>query len=150
VSELVAELAARKCANGYPKSCAEIAAWFLGLPRTWCLPCRAKVEIQQRARDRISIPDGIGERDAKPVILESPYAGDVATNGRYLQACIRDSIVRGEAPFASHLMYTEALDDGIEAERAAGIAAGFAWRTLYGVPTVVYEDAPVRLGYVIP
>ena len=32
------------------------------------------------------------------VVLESPYAGDVARNVRYARACLRDSLLRGEAP----------------------------------------------------
>ena len=53
------------------------------------------------------------------VIVESPYAGDVERNERYARACIRDCLLRGEAPFASHLLYTQAgvLDDTIKEER---------------------------------
>lgn len=36
------------------------------------------------------------------VIIESPYHGNVERNLRYLRACLRDSLLRGEAPFASH------------------------------------------------
>ncbi len=61
------------------------------------------------------------------VVVESPFAGDVARNMRYLRACLRDSIDRGEAPFASHRMYTDVLDDAIPAEREIGIACGFSW-----------------------
>ena len=39
----------------------------------------------------------------KLVVVESPYAGDVETNVRYARAAIRDCLMRGEAPFASHL-----------------------------------------------
>jgi len=63
----------------------------------------------------------------KLVTIESPYAGEVSRNMYYLQMCIRWCIGRGYAPFASHQMYTSALDDSIEIERALGIAAGFAW-----------------------
>ena len=41
------------------------------------------------------------------VILESPYAGDVAANVKYARRCVRDSLSRGEAPIASHLLYTQ-------------------------------------------
>lgn len=60
------------------------------------------------------------------VIIESPYAGNVELNLRYLRACIRDSLLRGEAPFASHAIYTQpgVLDDP---EQRLGIEAGFAW-----------------------
>lgn len=61
------------------------------------------------------------------IIIESPYAGSIETNLAYLRRCIRDSLLRGEAPFASHQMYPGALDDGIPEERLKGILAGFAW-----------------------
>lgn len=65
------------------------------------------------------------------VIIESPYAGDVERNLRYLRACMRDSLLRGEAPFASHGLYTQlgVLDDLNPEERKLGINAGFAWRS---------------------
>ena len=66
------------------------------------------------------------------VIIESPYKGndwkDLERNNRYLQACIRDCINRGESPYASHQMLTDALDDTNPIERAVGIKAGLAWR----------------------
>jgi hypothetical protein len=66
----------------------------------------------------------------KRVIIESPYRGDVAGNVRYARACVRDSLIRGEAPIASHLLYTQdgILDDNVVAERQWGISAGLAWR----------------------
>lgn len=63
------------------------------------------------------------------IVIESPYAGDVAGNRRYLAAAMRDVLARGEAPFASHGLYTAqgVLDDLKPAERRQGIAAGLAW-----------------------
>lgn len=65
----------------------------------------------------------------KLVIIESPYAGEVELNVEYARACLKDSIHRGEAPIASHLLYTQPgiLDDLIPSERELGIAAGLAW-----------------------
>jgi len=65
----------------------------------------------------------------KRVILESPYAGDVEKNIAYARRCMKDSLDRGEAPFASHLLYTQKglLDDNNPIERRKGIEAGFAW-----------------------
>lgn len=76
-----------------------------------------------------------------PVILETPYAGDVPLHLRYLRACMRDCLLRGEAPFASHHLYTApgVLRDEIPDERIHGISAGFAWRTL-AHKTVFYVD----------
>lgn len=61
------------------------------------------------------------------VIIESPYAGDVPNNVDYARAALRDSLMRGEAPLASHLLYTQVLDDAVPEQRAQGIAAGLAW-----------------------
>lgn len=65
-----------------------------------------------------------------PVIVESPYAGDVSLNLRYLRACMHDCLSRGEAPFASHGLYTQpgVLRDELWEEREHGIVAGYAWR----------------------
>jgi len=81
------------------------------------------------------------------VIVESPYAGDVDANLAYLRAALRDCLQRGEAPFASHGLYTQpgVLDDLIPDERQHGIDAGFAWRTASDA-TVVYIDRGVSAG----
>lgn len=81
----------------------------------------------------------------KRVIIESPLAGDVARNQRYLRACLRDSLLRGEAPFASHAIYVGPLDDDKREERDLGIAAGFAWRSAAEL-TAVYEDLGISRG----
>lgn len=63
------------------------------------------------------------------VIVESPYAGDVELNLRYLRACLRDCILRGESPYASHGLLTQpgVLRDDVPEERKTGIEAGYAW-----------------------
>lgn len=75
------------------------------------------------------------------VILESPYAGDIERNVAYARACVRDCLKRGEAPIASHLLFTQPgiLADEVPEERALGLRAGWAW---YGVADacVVYLD----------
>jgi hypothetical protein len=85
------------------------------------------------------------------VILESPYGSDdpsiVERNVAYARACMRDSLLRGEAPFASHLLYTQpgVLDDQVDVERDRGIAAGLAWGRVANA-TVVYADLGVTRG----
>jgi hypothetical protein len=81
------------------------------------------------------------------VILESPYAGDVEANIEYARRCIRDSLSRGEAPIASHLLYTQqgVLDDNIQCEREWGINAGLAWIRVADA-TVVYTDKGISSG----
>lgn len=63
------------------------------------------------------------------VIIESPYAGDIAANVAYARKCLRNSLFRGESPIASHLLYTqpEVLDDLIPEQRTLGINAGLSW-----------------------
>ncbi len=75
------------------------------------------------------------------VVIESPYAGNVSRNVRYARACVRDCLARGEAPYASHLFYTQpdVLDDTIPEQRALGIEAGLAWGEC-ALATVVYTD----------
>lgn len=81
------------------------------------------------------------------VIIESPYAGDTVRNIAYARACVRDSVLRGEAPIASHLLYTQpgVLDDNNKDERQLGIDAGLAWRRV-AEKTVVYEDYGITNG----
>lgn len=73
------------------------------------------------------------------VIVESPFAtGKVTVNGTeyetlqetnvaYARAAMHDCLVNhGQAPYASHLLYTQpgVLDDDVEEERNLGIQAG--------------------------
>jgi hypothetical protein len=68
----------------------------------------------------------------KRVVIESPYAGDVERNLEYARRAMRDCILHDEAPYASHLLYTQPgiLNDNDPTERALGIFLGFAWRDL--------------------
>lgn len=63
-----------------------------------------------------------------PCVVESPFAGDIERNLRYLRACMRWCLLNGFAPFASHGLYTQrgVLRDEVPEERAMGIEAGFA------------------------
>lgn len=81
------------------------------------------------------------------VILESPYAGDVEKNVAYARRCVRDALLRGEAPIASHLLYTQPgiLDDAVSSERQHGIDAGLAWRRVADA-SVVYCDLGISTG----
>jgi hypothetical protein len=81
------------------------------------------------------------------VILESPFAGDEQANIDYARLCVRDSLMRGEAPIASHLLYTQPtiLDDSVPKERQHGIDAGLAW-VMAADATVVYTDRGISRG----
>ena len=83
------------------------------------------------------------------VVVESPYSSGtpvsipavVERNVRYLRACMRDSVLRGESPYASHGLLTQegVLCDEIPDERKLGIEAGFAWRPA-ALISVFYTD----------
>lgn len=81
------------------------------------------------------------------VILESPFAGDVQANIEYARKCVRHSLSLGEAPIASHLLYTQKgiLDDNIPEERNWGINAGLAWKKV-AQGSVVYADRGISKG----
>lgn len=73
------------------------------------------------------------------VIIESPFAGDRERNLAYLREAILDSLARGEAPFASHAIYPQFLDDNVPELRRFGIEAGFAWWQP-DIPVIFYTD----------
>lgn len=73
----------------------------------------------------------------KLVIIESPLGNrpdgtrcspeEFERNVQYARACVKDSLLRGEAPFASHVIYPLVLDDATPEQRRMGMEAGFAW-----------------------
>lgn len=83
------------------------------------------------------------------VIIESPFKGrtpaEEAENIEYARKAMRDSLYRGEAPFASHLLYPQMLDDANEHERRMGIEAGLLIGQLAS-RTVVYIDRGISSG----
>ena len=82
----------------------------------------------------------------RPVVLESPFAGDIKRNQTYLELCIRDCIMNHhDAPIASHKLYTDALDDGDITERSIGIKCGLTWGQ-FADACVVYVDHGVSVG----
>lgn len=81
----------------------------------------------------------------KLVVIESPLAGDFARNIRYARLCGLDCIRRNEAPYASHLLMVQFLNDADPEERRAGMEAGFAW-AIHAQLVVVYEDLGISNG----
>ena len=79
----------------------------------------------------------VAKLEFNPIIIESPFKGatgsdeEYARNRRYLQRCILDCLERGETPYASHQMLTEALDDRIPEQREKGRQAGLAMRRFF-------------------
>lgn len=85
------------------------------------------------------------------VIVESPYAAATEerreAHVRYAREAMLDCLRRGEAPLASHLLYTQpgVLDDADSKQRALGIEAGLAWGRKADA-TVVYVGFDVNPG----
>lgn len=86
-----------------------------------------------------------------PVIIESPLASPTiegwVQNKKYARACMRDCLERGEAPYASHLLYAQEglLNDDVAEERALGIHAGLVWGK-FADKSVVYTDLGISSG----
>lgn len=103
-----------------------------------------------------------------PVVIESPFAAHARPglakriaprsveswledrqrlHVNYARACLADCLSRGEAPLASHLLYTQpgVLDDTVPGERKKGIEASFVWR-IFARATVVYTDFGISTG----
>jgi hypothetical protein len=78
--------------------------------------------------ESISISNQKGNKPMRRVILESPYGSTDPThneqNVAYARRAVRDSSSRGEAPIASHLLYTQfgILNDGLRAPARRGHA----------------------------
>ena len=81
------------------------------------------------------------------VIIESPYAGDIEKNVEYARACMHHSLSLGEAPIASHILYTQPgiLIDEDPIERQWGIDAGLEWGK-HAELTAIYEDLGISRG----
>lgn len=81
------------------------------------------------------------------VILESPYAGNIDKNVWYARKCLRHSLLLGESPFASHLLYTQdgVLDDSYSSERLLGINAGLRYYE-HAKLSAVYTDLGISDG----
>lgn len=82
------------------------------------------------------------------VIIESPFKENLFQrwlNKRYARACLKDCLLRGESPLASHLLYTQVLNDQDPEERKMGIEAGLAWIKHADV-MAVYVDRGISGG----
>jgi hypothetical protein len=83
------------------------------------------------------------------VIIESPFSGaterEMEKNISYAQDCLAHSIAQGEAPFASHLLYPQVLEDDTPAERRLGMTLGWEWMALAD-RVAVYCDRGISQG----
>lgn len=87
------------------------------------------------------------EHCAKVTLARITRERESKRNVEYARAALADCLRRGEAPYASHLLYTQpgVLDDTKADERQLGITAGFAWRSRADA-TIVYTDFGISLG----
>ena len=80
------------------------------------------------------------------VILESPYAGDIERNVEYVKRALLDSLIHyGEAPFASHLLYTQVLEDLGYEQRALGFKCNYSWYEV-AEACIIYTDYGISSG----
>lgn len=88
----------------------------------------------------------------KLVVIESPFKAKTAPRRamlvRYAKVAMKHALALGEAPFASHLLYTQVLDDDVAAERALGIGAGLAWARC-GYKSAAYADHGLSSGMIL-
>lgn len=83
--------------------------------------------------------------------IESPFAAPtpegIEENIAYAKAAVNDSLHRGEAPYASHLFFTQPglLDDTDPDERMLGIMAGKKWEEAASY-SAVYVDRGLSKG----
>jgi hypothetical protein len=97
----------------------------------------------------------MGSGAMRLVIVESPCRGTSRYKGikrlqhwlnlRFARRCLQDCLSRGEAPIASHLLYTQVLDDGDPKQRQDAIEAGLAWMRVADA-CVVYADRGISEG----
>jgi hypothetical protein len=82
------------------------------------------------------------------VCIESPLRGDYERNIRYADACMLDSLQRGEAPFLGHLQLPRVLNDAVDVDRDRGIACHVAWM-LASQLVAAYTDLGITPGMML-
>ena len=93
------------------------------------LACALSKKYCKRTRESAQAKNEREWSKMKLVVIESPFAGNVEHNLAYVRAAMADCIRRGEAPYASHALFTQpgVLDDTKPEERTLGIEMGFMW-----------------------
>ena len=80
------------------------------------------------------------------VIIESPYKGfDLIDNLDYARRCMWHSLLQGESPFVSHLLYTQVLDDTVPDQREMGMTLARNWYEVADL-CAVYTDRGISWG----
>jgi hypothetical protein len=85
----------------------------------------------------------------KLVSIQSPYAGvglaETERNLAYARRALLDSLGRGEAPFASHLLYTQVLHDDDMKDHWRGMFCDHAFLAKCNL-VAVYRDLGISDG----
>ena len=98
------------------------------------------------------------------VIIESPYRALLPADDKtpeyvqtlrrqaileenlyYARRCLSHSLAEGESPFASHLLYTQVLDDTVAAQRELGLTQARAWYDVADL-CAIYTDRGISDG----
>jgi hypothetical protein len=80
------------------------------------------------------------------VVIESPFKGDLVRNVLYADCLQFDSLMRGEAPFLGHLLYTRVFADANPQQREMGITAHIAALTRASYVVVGLDLGPPSAG----
>ena len=114
-----------------------------------CLFQHPLVLFMLAVSDRIVRIKVMSSKERRITIIESPFSAPshdaIVRNVRYAMLAVRDSLSRGEAPYASHLFFTQMLDDNIPEERALGIDAGLSVGR-HAALTAIYTDFGLSRG----
>lgn len=88
----------------------------------------------------------LDEKSHRPrVMIETPFHVHPDKMTRYAQMCMDDSLAKGEAPFAMHLLYPQVLHEALWDERMLGIECGLSWM-LAAELVAVYTDYGFSVG----
>ncbi len=79
------------------------------------------------------------------VFVASPFKGDIEKNKRYLKLALKDSIKRGECPYAPHAYLVDVLDDSNAHEREIGMKIGHEFLKRCD-RIAVYQDLGISSG----
>lgn len=97
--------------------------------------------------DEVAVKE-INHRDeirGSMVVIESPFMGGAAIAELYARLAMREQLLLGSTPFASHLLYPQALDDADPQQRRQGIRCGWAPYAV-GARCEVYTDLGITIG----
>lgn len=116
-----------------------------------CTECGEEEQVERLKGTASSESRGSAGGVMKLVVIESPLNAPtregIEKNKEYAKRAMLDSLRRGEAPYASHLLFDQPglLDDLNKEERKLGMRAGFAWGKRCDL-VAVYADLGISDG----